>query len=283
VRRLIQKKKMRLVALSIVVLLPLAASERCTASSIALHCIARCAGLNATATVSSNPPPEQVLAPPSAEALAQLENEAEGVKSREKRGRRSFSLFAQLVEGSALPHAGSPSVQAPPATTNFSDQTAYAPAHRALSPEQLMALLGPAGGLEWTPLSRATLHCVDGRHASGGLYAYGGDLGEFALGLSVLEHVAQREIGQAETTRLLEAWLHRLTQAGAGFGACIDAAALAQLGAAVGLGAQPLDLSNPPVRTSHSSKRQPEPGPEPDPEPDPDPDLELVRTTFPRH
>ena len=79
-----------------------------------------------------------------------------------------------------------------------------------------------------------------------GLYAYGGDLGEFALALSVLEHVAQRQVGQAETTRLLEAWLHTLGQQGGGFGACIDATAAAALSAAVGLGGEPLDLANPP-------------------------------------
>ena len=55
---------------------------------------------------------------------------------------------------------------------------------------------------------------------------------------------------QAETTRLLEAWLHTLGRKGGGFGACIDAGAAAQLGAAVGLGAEALDLTEPPVRGS---------------------------------
>lgn len=237
-----------------------AMAERCATSTLALHCVSRCAGLDNASATSSNPPPEQVLGPPNAELLAQLENEAKAPK------RRGLSLFAQLAEGAN--------------SNNFTDQTVYAPAHRALTPDQVMALVGPAAAIEWVPVRRAAFGCVDGRYASGGLYAYGGDLGEFALALSVLEHVGQRPIGQAETTQLLEGWLRQLNAAGGGvrerpqlrnlrsqpllftlpthcshqrsfhllhlsqFGACVDAAAAAALASTVGL--PELDLSAPP-------------------------------------
>jgi len=209
----------------------LSTAASCAASTLVLHCVSRCAGLNATSMAASDPPPEQVLAPQTIESLAP------DTESLPVKGRRTFSLFAQLGEASG---------RVAPSAANFSDQSIYTPAHRAFSPEQLMALLGPARSLEWTPIAAARFGCVDGRHASSGLYAYGGDLGEFALGMSVLEHVTQREIGQAETTRLLEAWLHTLAEAGGGFGACVDAAAVAQLASAVGIGSEPLDLANPP-------------------------------------
>ena len=231
---------------SLLLLPALVSAERCATSTLVLHCTGRCAGVNASSVSSSNPAPEQVLAPPSADVLAQLENEADGASGRYQPRSRSFGLFAQLGEGKPQPHAGSPTATTVPSALNFSDQTVYAPAHRAFTPEQLMALLGPASGVEWAPLAKSHLGCVDGRHATPGLYAYGGDLGEFALGLSVLEHVAQRQVGQAETTRLLEGWLRTLGESGGGFGACVDAAAASQLAAAVGLGSQPLELSNPP-------------------------------------
>ena len=216
-----------LVAISLI--FETATGERCSTSTLLLHCTSRCAGLDNASAVSSNPPPEQVLAPPQAELLAQLENEA----------RSSGSVtFAQLAE------SGSPTFPSYPSDKNFTDQTAYAPAHRALTPDQLMALVGPAAAIEWTEVRKATFGCVDGRHAHAGVFSYGGDLGEFALALSVLEHVSQRPIGQAETTQLLEGWLKALGAAGGGFGACVDGAAVTSLGAAVGVA--DLDMSSPP-------------------------------------
>ena len=54
-------------------------------------------------------------------------------------------------------------------------------------------------------------------------------------------------MAQAETTRLLEAWLAKLGQAGGGFASCIDAAAAAQLAAAVGVtSTEPIDMASPP-------------------------------------
>lgn len=208
----------------------------CPSQSISVQCTSRCAGLDNSSTyASSNPPPEQVLAPPNAEVSAQLANEVAAASPP----KRKFGIFIQMSNG------GSPTVPSTPNDSNFSSQTVYTPSHRALSPEQLMALVGPVHGIEWTPVKQSTLRCVDGRHATGGLYAYGGDLGEFTLALSVLEHVGQRTIGQAETTSLLEGWLQRLSEAGGGFGGCIDAAAATSLASAVGTSSD-LDLSSPP-------------------------------------
>lgn len=134
-------------------LIPLAVSERCASSSLVLHCTSRCAGVNVTSFSSTNPPPEQVLAPPSAEVLAQLENEADGVRAKKdvSRGRRAFSLFAQLAEGTA-PKDGSPSVPTTPGTANFSDQVAalYArlPNHPLLRPTPHVAHSVPS--CAWT-------------------------------------------------------------------------------------------------------------------------------------
>ena len=71
---------------------------------------------------------------------------------------------------------------ASPSDTSFSNATVYVPAHRALSPDQLLALVGPSASIEWARLAPSGLGCVDGRHARPGLYAYGGDLGEFEPG-----------------------------------------------------------------------------------------------------
>jgi len=209
-------------AIASFLLLSLAASaraERCETSSVTLHCQSRCAGLNETSYSSTNPSPEQVF---SGKALSS----------------GASAQHALMVE--PLPQqGGSPTVPTQPSDVEFSNQTVYAPAHRALSPDQLMAIVGPASAVDWVPLDAAGFACVDGRHARVGLYAYGGDLGEFALALTVLEHVGERQIGQAETTRLFEGWLQRLHDVGGKFFSCIDAAAVAQLAAAVG---QPSDL-----------------------------------------
>lgn len=132
-----------------------------------------------------------------------------------------------------------------PSDQAFTNQTVYTPTHRALSPDQLMAALGPTADVEWLPIETSMFHCADGRHSSSGLYAYGGDLGEFALVLSVLEHMGGAPIGQSETTRLFESWLHALHEKGGRFCSCIDASAVKQLAAAVGQDAD-LEMANPP-------------------------------------
>ena len=215
-----------------------AVAERCPASTIVIHCQARCAGLNATSVSSTNPSPEQLMARGSVAAPTAAEVEAQ------KSGRGGSPLvFAQLEE--AKPRKdGSPSFPGTPSNANFSGQTVYSPVHKALSPDQLLGVLGPAAVMEWTAVSRASFSCVDGRQSRGGVYAYGGDLGELVLGLAVFEHMAGRQLDQAETTRLFTGWVARLRDAGAGFGACIDAAAAKQLGASVG--ASELDLVSPP-------------------------------------
>lgn len=205
----------------------------CPTQTVMVQCISRCD--NSSGYASSNPPPEQVLLPPNVELSSVLPDETSA-----KQGKR-FGIFMEMAQ-----KGGSPTVPTVPNDQNFSDQTVYAPAHRALSPEQLMALVGPVHAIEWLPVKRAAFGCVDGRHSTGGVYAYGGDLGEFTLALSVLEHVAQRPVGQAETTQLLEGWLKQLQASGGGFGACVDAAAAASLASAVGISDPEIDLSSPP-------------------------------------
>ena len=162
-------------AIASFLLLSLAAAaraERCETSSVTLHCQSRCAGLNETSYSSTNPSPEQVF---SGKALSS----------------GASAQHALMVE--PLPQqGGSPTVPTQPSDVEFSNQTVYAPAHRALSPDQLMAIVGPASAVEWVPLDAAGFACVDGRHARAGLYAYGGDLGEFALALTVLRSVRRR-------------------------------------------------------------------------------------------
>jgi len=203
-----------------------AGAERCESAGVVLNCKSRCAGVNATSISSSNPPPEQVFASSS------------GHGSRAER-----RALAPQVE---IPlQGGSPSDPSEPSDQAFTNQTVYIPIHRPLSPDQLMAAVGPAVEVEWLPIETSMFHCADGRHSASGLYAYGGDLGEFALVLSVLEHMSGRLIGQAETTRLLESWLHALQEKGGKFCNCIDASAVEQLAAAVGQPAD-LELTNPP-------------------------------------
>ena len=156
------------VALATVLLVASAHAERCATTTLVLHCTARCAGLNATSAVSSNPPPEQLLEPASVEVLAQLENDA--VESHRRNSNGGSLVFAQLDEAPA--QSGSPTVPSVPNDRNFSETTTYAPTHRAFSPEQLMALVGPAAALEWTPLRRATFGCVDGRQVAGAVQAF---------------------------------------------------------------------------------------------------------------
>ena len=92
-------------------------------------------------------------------------------------------VFTQLAERDLV---GSPTVPSTPSDVAFANHTVYSPIHRALSPDELMAILGPTESFEWEPIKSSGLACVDGRHSGSSLYAYGGDLGEFALALSVL-------------------------------------------------------------------------------------------------
>eukprot|EP00322_Chrysochromulina_rotalis_P018355 CAMPEP_0115848752 /NCGR_PEP_ID=MMETSP0287-20121206/11090_1 /TAXON_ID=412157 /ORGANISM="Chrysochromulina rotalis, Strain UIO044" /LENGTH=392 /DNA_ID=CAMNT_0003302687 /DNA_START=17 /DNA_END=1195 /DNA_ORIENTATION=- len=194
------------------------AAERCEAASVVVQCRSRCGGLNSSSWTSTNPPQEQVFAPSG--------------------GHGGHALLVEPLAEAPL-QGGSPTQPTQPSDTAFSNQTIYAPAHRAFSPDQLMAVVGPASAIEWVRVGAAGFGCVDGRHPHAGLYTYGGDLGEFVLALSVLEHVTDRHIAQAETTRLLEGWLKLLHEDGGKFLSCIDSAAVSQLAAAVG---QPADL-----------------------------------------
>ena len=205
----------------------LAAAEQCEVYSIAVHCQNRCAGINTSSISSSNPTPEQL--------------------SEASKGSDHSQGGHPLIFGQLPPH-GSPTVHSAPSGGQFSNQTVYAPSHRALAPDELMTIIGPASSVEWLPTLATGFGCVDGRHVRSGLYAYGGDLGEFTLAISVLEHLSERQIGQAETTRLLEGWLLRVHDAGGRFCACIDGSAVAQLASAVG-GPANLEITTPPEET----------------------------------
>lgn len=210
-----------------------ARAERCVSSALVLHCQSRCAGVNATSFASSSP----------SEDLLRTED-AGAERQRPRWGGGSPLVFAQLEETETPQQGGSPTAPTRPNAANFTDQTVYAPAHRALSPDELLSIVGPASAVEWVPVRSAGFGCVDGRQADAGLHAYGGDFGEFALALTVYEHMAQRQLTQAETTRLLGGWVGQLREAGAPFRMCVDAQAVAQLAASVG--APDLDLSAPP-------------------------------------
>ena len=65
-----------------------------------------------------------------------------------------------------------------------------------LSPDQLIKLIGTLDKLEWRNIRSSSLGCVDWRHSTSGLYAYGGDFGELLLALTVYEHMVQRKLTQ---------------------------------------------------------------------------------------
>jgi len=135
-------------------------------------------------------------------------------------------MFAQLAE--TKPTAGA---------------VVAAPAHELMSPDQLISLLGPVEKLEWKSVRASYLGCVDGRHSSSGLYAYGGDFGELLLALTVYEHMSQRQLSQVETTSLFNGWLARLAREGGSFAMCTNSATVSTLTGAVGAAA--VDLSSP--------------------------------------
>ena len=175
------------------------AAERCNVDAVVVHCEARCAGVNATSFSASNPA-GTMLQPPAAGRnlfLAQLENSEE----RPTPLGGAPMIFTQLQEGAAAKppasQGGSPSAISAVDAATFTEGTVYAPVHEPLSPDQLIGAIGPADKIEWQSAASGTLRCVDGRYATAGSYAHGGDFGEFLLALTAYEHMLQKQLNQA--------------------------------------------------------------------------------------
>ena len=176
-----------------------AAAERCNVDAVVVHCEARCAGVNATSFSASNPA-GTMLQPPAAGRnlfLAQLESSDE----RPTPLGGAPMIFTQLQEGAAAKppasQGGSPSAISAVDAATFTEGTVYAPVHEPLSPDQLIGAIGPADKIEWQSAASGTLRCVDGRYATAGSYAHGGDFGEFLLALTAYEHMLQKQLNQA--------------------------------------------------------------------------------------
>jgi len=118
------------------------------------------------------------------------------------------------------------------------------PHHEMLSPDQLIEFIGPLDKLSWRSIRSSSLGCVDGRHSSSGLYAYGGDFGEMLLALTVYEHMVQRKLTQAETSSYFNEWLKKVDRDDGSFAMCTSTATISLLAAAVG--ARAVDLAQPP-------------------------------------
>jgi len=217
------------------------AQDRCVVSSVVVHCEARCAGVNATSWASTNPPP-YLLMKPSASATTQLLAELESEKPAAPTGLAPpGTMFMELAPARPEdPTDGTPTIPGVVTSAQITEQTIYGPIHEAISPDELMALVGPADRVEWKSVKTASFGCVDGRFANSELYAFGGDFGELLLSLTVYEQMLQKQLSQAEVTYLFGKWLGE----GAGFAFCTDAAAVNQLATAVG--AHALDLARPP-------------------------------------
>ena len=196
------------------------AAERCNVDAVVVHCEARCAGVNATSFSASNPA-GTMLQPPAAGRnlfLAQLESSDE----RPTPLGGAPMIFTQLQEGAAAKppasQGGSPSAISAVDAATFTEGTVYAPVHEPLSPDQLIGAIGPADKIEWQSAASGTLRCVDGRYATAGSYAHGGDFGEFLLALTAYEHMLQKQLNQARAQFLGAQFLRREFSAAAQFG-----------------------------------------------------------------
>ena len=214
--------------------------DRCSASTVVVHCESNCAGVNATSWASTNPPAMLLLSPKRA-ALAELETESRPPTEMTPPGPMYLQIEEQQVEPTAEVTQGTPTFAGAVTAEQFSEHTVYAPTYEAISPDDLIGLIGPADKVEWVSVKSAPFACVDGRSANGELHAHGGDFGEFLLALTIYEQMLQKQLSQAETTYLFGKWLGE----GASFAMCTDDAAVAQLASAVSY-KYPLDLARPP-------------------------------------
>ena len=131
-------------------------------------------------------------------------------------------VFTQLAERDLV---GSPTVPSTPSDVAFANHTVYSPIHRALSPDELMAILGPTESFEWEPIKSSGLACVDGRHRGAACTRMVATSASSSRCRCLSTWATQIE--QAETTRLLEGWLTRLRETGGTF-VCIASAAVQQ-------------------------------------------------------
>jgi hypothetical protein len=215
-------------------------------STVVVHCESNCAGVNATSWASTNPPAMLLLSPKASATeksavLAELEAEPSPPTEMMPPGAIYLQVEEQQLEPTAELTQGVPTFGGAVTAEQFSEATVYAPVYEAISPDDLMGLIGPADKVEWVPVKTTPFACVDGRSAKGELHAHGGDFGEFLLALSVYEQMLQKQLSQAETSQLFSMWLGE----GHRFSMCTDAAAVAQLASAVSY-KYPLDLARPP-------------------------------------
>lgn len=183
---------MRPTSLVAAVALGVALAERCEVSTIVVHCEARCDGVNATSYSTTASGTEALLPPSNAvELLAELERDSGASRSKSSGGQPLMMLQMQesWFWGSR-------------------QKEVYAPQHEMLSPDQLIELIGPLDKLEWRNIRGSSLGCVDGRHSTSGLYAYGGDFGELLLALTVYEHMVQRKLTQVDRHHHLQSPPH---------------------------------------------------------------------------
>jgi hypothetical protein len=225
-----------------------AAADKCIVTSIVVHCENRCAGVNATAWASVNPP-SMLLMPPtnSVSATTQIlaELEAENPVAPTGLAPPNTMFIQRVAPEERTPEDrvrtdGIPTITGLVTDRQINEQTIYGPAHEAISPDELMTLVGPADKVEWLPVKTSAFACVDGRLPNGALYAYGGDFGEFLLALTVYEQMLQKQLSQGETTYLFTKWLCE----GVDFAMCTDSVAVNSL--ATSVGAHAIDLARPP-------------------------------------
>jgi len=157
--------------LGALVLVARAAGDRCDVRTLVLHCESRCAGVNATSVSSSNPPNKFLLTPVEKPMFAQLED-GTGRRlrpAREVEAVESATAFTELPPAptNRLSNDGSPALPSThvASTTDFTTNSAYAPTHEAMMPDQIVSAIGPVSQCARSPRTprRAPPRCLRGR------------------------------------------------------------------------------------------------------------------------
>ena len=156
--------------LGALVLVACAAGDRCDVTTLVLHCESRCAGVNATSVSSSNPPNKFLLTPVEKPMFAQLED-GTGRRlrpAREVEAVDSATAFTELPPAPAnrLSNDGSPALPSTSvaSTTDYTTNSAYAPTHEAMMPDQIVSAIGPVSQCARSPGTprRAPPRCLRG-------------------------------------------------------------------------------------------------------------------------
>ena len=128
-----------------------AAGDRCDVSTLVLHCESRCAGVNATSVASSNPPNKYLLRPAVEPMFAQLEDgtgrRLRAPASEPEADIDTAAAFAEIAApAQRVGNDGSPALPSLVASsTDFTTNSAYAPTHEAMMPDQIVSAIGPVG------------------------------------------------------------------------------------------------------------------------------------------